>query len=84
MSEAHLFAIGVLLAWLAGIRVYLTARYSSPVELGKLKNADPLDPEVIQWWKAKADEIYALHNWPADIWSMRRPLAGTGGSGTVM
>lgn len=24
MSEAHLFAIGVLLAWLAGIRVYLT------------------------------------------------------------
>jgi uncharacterized membrane protein len=24
MSEAHLFALGVLLAWLAGIRVYLT------------------------------------------------------------
>lgn len=24
MSEAHLFAIGVVLAWLAGIRVYLT------------------------------------------------------------
>lgn len=24
MSEAHLFAVGVLLAWLAGIRVYLT------------------------------------------------------------
>src|SRR5690606_11192273 len=24
MSEAHLFVIGVLLAWLAGIRVYLT------------------------------------------------------------
>lgn len=24
MSEAHLFAIGVLLAWMAGIRVYLT------------------------------------------------------------
>src|SRR3546814_15346791 len=24
MTEAHLFAIGVLLAWLAGIRVYLT------------------------------------------------------------
>lgn len=24
MSEAHVFAIGVLLAWLAGIRVYLT------------------------------------------------------------
>ena len=24
MDQAHLFAIGVLLAWLAGIRVYLT------------------------------------------------------------
>lgn len=24
MSEAHLFALGILLAWLAGIRVYLT------------------------------------------------------------
>jgi len=24
MSEAHLFAIGILLAWMAGIRVYLT------------------------------------------------------------
>ncbi|WP_122975336.1 DUF4126 domain-containing protein, partial [Xanthomonas citri] len=24
MSEAHLFVIGILLAWLAGIRVYLT------------------------------------------------------------
>ena len=24
MSDAHLFAIGVVLAWLAGIRVYLT------------------------------------------------------------
>ena len=24
MSQAHLFAIGILLAWMAGIRVYLT------------------------------------------------------------
>ncbi|RZA27936.1 MAG: DUF4126 domain-containing protein, partial [Lysobacteraceae bacterium] len=24
MSEAHLFVIGILLAWMAGIRVYLT------------------------------------------------------------
>jgi alpha-glucuronidase len=43
-----------------GIRVYLTARFSAPVEIGKLKTADPLDPEVIDWWKKKADEIYAL------------------------
>ena len=24
MSEAHVFAIGILLAWLAGVRAYLT------------------------------------------------------------
>ena len=43
-----------------GIRVYLTARFSSPVEIGNLKTADPCNPEVIDWWKKKADEIYEL------------------------
>jgi alpha-glucuronidase len=42
-----------------GIRVYLTARFSAPLEIGGLKTADPLDPVVQAWWKAKADEIYA-------------------------
>jgi alpha-glucuronidase len=42
-----------------GIRVYLSARFSAPVEIGGLKTADPLDPQVRAWWKAKADEIYA-------------------------
>lgn len=42
-----------------GIKVYLTARFSAPVEIGKLKTADPLDPDVIRWWKNKADEIYS-------------------------
>lgn len=41
-----------------GIKVYLTARFSAPVEIGKLKTADPLDPEVITWWKNKIEEIY--------------------------
>ena len=41
-----------------GIRVYLTARFSAPIEIGGLKTADPLDPGVRAWWKAKADEIY--------------------------
>ena len=26
--------------------------------LGELQTADPLDPVVARWWKAKADEIY--------------------------
>lgn len=41
-----------------GVRVFLSARFSAPMELGGLKTADPLDPEVAQWWKQKADEIY--------------------------
>lgn len=41
-----------------GIKVYLTARFSAPIELGSLKTADPLDPQVRLWWKNKIDEIY--------------------------
>jgi alpha-glucuronidase len=41
-----------------GVRVYLSARFSAPIELGGLKTADPLDPAVVAWWKAKADEIF--------------------------
>src|SRR6478736_463097 len=43
-----------------GIKVYLTARFSAPMEIGNLKTADPLDPAVQDWWKKKADEIYLL------------------------
>lgn len=43
-----------------GIRVYLSARFSAPVEIGGLDTADPLDPRVQAWWRAKADEIHAL------------------------
>lgn len=43
-----------------GIKVYLTARFSAPIEIGGLKTADPLDPKVAAWWKAKTDEIYRV------------------------
>lgn len=43
-----------------GIQLYLTARFSAPIELGGLSTADPLDPQVRQWWKDKAAEIYRL------------------------
>uniref|UniRef100_UPI003F4C8D03 alpha-glucuronidase family glycosyl hydrolase n=1 Tax=Xanthomonas cannabis TaxID=1885674 RepID=UPI003F4C8D03 len=42
-----------------GIRVFLSARFSAPIEIGGLKTADPLDPQVQRWWRDKADEIYA-------------------------
>jgi len=43
-----------------GIRVFLSARFSAPIEIGGLETADPLDPEVKRWWRAKAGEIYRL------------------------
>ncbi len=46
----------VLRPW--GIRVFLSARFSAPRDIGGLDTADPLDPAVRAWWKAKADEIY--------------------------
>ncbi|MEN3325054.1 alpha-glucuronidase family glycosyl hydrolase [Mariniflexile soesokkakense] len=41
-----------------GIKVYLTARFSAPIEIGGLPTADPLDLDVIKWWQEKAKEIY--------------------------
>lgn len=43
-----------------GIKVYLTARFSAPIELGGLKTADPLNAEVKEWWAKKVNEIYTL------------------------
>ena len=40
--------------------MYLTARFSAPIELGGMETADPLDPAVQRWWKEKTGEIYTL------------------------
>jgi len=41
-----------------GIKVYLTARFSAPIEIGGLNTADPLDKDVIKWWKDRVEKIY--------------------------
>lgn len=43
-----------------GIKVYLTAKFSAPKEIGGLNTADPKDPQVRKWWKDKVEEIYSL------------------------
>lgn len=43
-----------------GLKVYLTARFSAPIEIGRLKTADPLDTQVREWWKKKIDSIYTF------------------------
>ena len=43
-----------------GIRVYLSINFASPIRLGGLKTADPLDKEVVGWWRDKVNEIYRM------------------------
>lgn len=42
-----------------GIRLYISVRFSAPKDIGGLPTADPLDPAVQVWWKARADALYA-------------------------
>ena len=43
-----------------GIKTYLSVKFSSPSLIGGLKTSDPLNPEVIKWWKDKVQEIYSM------------------------
>jgi len=42
-----------------GLKVFLSVKFSSPVIIGGLKTADPLDPSVQEWWKKKVEEVYS-------------------------
>ncbi|MFC6906619.1 alpha-glucuronidase family glycosyl hydrolase [Halalkalicoccus tibetensis] len=41
-----------------GIKTYLSVNYASPMLIGGLETADPLDPAVEEWWAGKAEEVY--------------------------
>jgi alpha-glucuronidase len=43
-----------------GVRVYLSVNFASPIALGGLNTADPLEPVVQQWWAMTIDKIYEL------------------------
>ena len=43
-----------------GIRTYLAINFASPMVIGGLETADPLDKNVQKWWTAKVKEIYKL------------------------
>ncbi|SDF52976.1 alpha-glucuronidase family glycosyl hydrolase [Chitinophaga filiformis] len=62
LTEPYLQKVAALARVLRpyGIKVYLSARFSAPIEIGHLKTADPLNDTVRQWWQAKAKEIYQL------------------------
>ncbi|MEJ6950129.1 alpha-glucuronidase family glycosyl hydrolase [Natronospora cellulosivora (SeqCode)] len=41
-----------------GIKTFLSINYASPMEIGSLETADPLDEDVRKWWKDKTAELY--------------------------
>ncbi len=41
-----------------GLKVYLSVKFSAPIDIGGLKISDPLNQEVRNWWKKKVAEIY--------------------------
>lgn len=42
-----------------GIKLYLSINYDSPRAFGDLDTADPLDPRVQAWWKARTEKVYS-------------------------
>lgn len=42
-----------------GIKMYLSINYDSPRAYGDLDTADPLDPRVQAWWKARTEKVYS-------------------------
>lgn len=62
LTERYLEKVAALAAVFRpyGIRVYLSARFSAPIEIGGLSTADPLDRGVVAFWRAKAAEIYRV------------------------
>jgi alpha-glucuronidase len=43
-----------------GMKVFVSVNFASPMVLGGLTTADPTEPQVRDWWRKKADEIYSL------------------------
>ncbi len=41
-----------------GITTFLAINYASPIGIGNMETADPLNPSVQQWWKEAVKEIY--------------------------
>ncbi|KHF40531.1 alpha-glucuronidase [Halalkalibacter okhensis] len=42
-----------------GIKTFLSVNYASPIQLGDLETADPLDDNVRNWWKEKVKDVYS-------------------------
>ena len=41
-----------------GIKLFLSINYASPITIGKMNTADPLNPDVRAWWKQQLAKVY--------------------------
>lgn len=41
-----------------GVGLYLSLNFAAPMELGDLDSADPCDPAVAGWWRAKMEDVF--------------------------
>jgi alpha-glucuronidase len=62
LTPAYLKKVAVLAGIFRpyGLKVFLSVKFSSPVNIGGLQTADPLDPAVRDWWKKKVGEVYSF------------------------
>ena len=82
MTEAHIFVIGILLAWLAGIRVYLTVFGVGLAGLMGWVDLPPALQATESWWVLGTSGALALTEFFADkipgvdsIWDLLQTLA---------
>lgn len=82
MTEAHLFVIGILLAWMAGIRVYLTVFGIGLAGLLGWIDLPPALQATQSWWVLGTSGALALTEFFADkipgvdsIWDLLQTLA---------
>lgn len=82
MTEAHLFVIGILLAWLAGIRVYFTVFGVGLAGLLGWVDLPPALQATASWWVLGTSGALALTEFFADkipgvdsIWDLLQTLA---------
>ncbi len=82
MTEAHLFVLGILLAWLAGIRVYLTVFGVGLAGLLGWVDLPPALQATQSWWVLGTSAVLAIAEFFADkipgvdsVWDLVQTLA---------
>ena len=81
MTEAHVFVIGILLAWMAGIRVYLTVFGVGVAGLMGWVDLPPALQATESWWVLGTSGVLAIAEFFADkipgvdsIWDLLQTL----------